>query len=159
MSETICVTITRQEKYRFLVDFGENIPNMISDEPPPLGDNAGPSPERLLGAAIANCLCGSLVFAINKFKGDPGLMCATATCETGRNENNRMRVTQVKVDIVLGTNPDELPHLDRALSQFEEFCTVSQSVRAGIPFAVSVRASDGRLLKSGDIRAVAEPAP
>jgi uncharacterized OsmC-like protein len=71
MSETICVTITRQEKYRFLVDFGENIPNIVSDEPPPLGDKAGPSPQRLLGAAIANCLCGSLVFAVNKFKGDP----------------------------------------------------------------------------------------
>jgi organic hydroperoxide reductase OsmC/OhrA len=159
MSETICVTVTRQEKYRFLVDFGENIPAMVSDEPQPLGDGAGPSPERLLGVAIANCLCSSLLFAINKFKGDPGRVSATATCETGRNENNRVRVTHVTVDIVLGTKPDELPHLDRALSQFEEFCTVSQSVRAGIPFAVSVRASDGRLLKSGDIQSVAEPAP
>ena len=70
-------------------------------------------------------------------------MSATATCETARNENNRLRVTHVKVDIALGAKPEELPHLDRAL----EFCTVSQSVRAGIPFAVSVRASDGRLLK------------
>ena len=68
-------------------------------------------------------------------------MSATATCETGRN------VTHVKVDITLGAKPEELPHLDRALAQFEEFCTVSQSIRAGIPFAVSVRASDGRLLK------------
>ena len=159
MSETICVTITRQKKYRFLVDFGDNISNMVADEPPPLGEGAGPSPERLLGAAIANCLCASLVFAINKFKGDPGRLSATATCETGRNENNRVRVTNVKVDIALGTNPDELPHLDRALSQFEEFCTVSQSVRAGIPLAVSVRASDGRLLKSGDMRSVAGAAP
>lgn len=159
MSETISITITRQENFRFLVDFGENIANMISDQPPPLGDNAGPSPEGLLGAAIANCLCSSLLFAINKFKGDPGRVSATATCETGRNKNNRVRVTQVKVNITLGANPDELPHLDRALAQFEEFCTVSQSVRAGISFAVSVRASDGPLLKSGDIRAAAEPAP
>jgi hypothetical protein len=74
-------------------------------------------------------------------------MSAMATCETGRNENNRLRVTHVKVDIALGAKPEELPHLDRALAQFGEFCTVSQSVRAGIPFAVSVRASDGRLLK------------
>ena len=147
MSETICVTITRQEKYKFLVDFGENIPQAIADEPPPLGNGAGPSAERLLAAAIANCLCASLVFAINKFRGDPGHMSATATCETARNENNRLRVTHVKVDITLGAKPEELPHLDRALAQFEEFCTVSQSVRAGIPFAVSVRASDGRLLK------------
>jgi organic hydroperoxide reductase OsmC/OhrA len=157
MSETICVTITRQEKYRFLVDFGENIPGIVSDEPPPLGDGAGPGPEWLLGAAIANCLCSSLVFAINKFKGDPGRVSATAICETGRNENNRLRIAHIKVDIALSAKPEELPHLDRALAQFEDFCTVSQSVRTGIPFAVSVRASDGRLLKSGDIRSVAEP--
>ena len=147
MSETICVTITRQEKYRFLVDFGENIPSTVADEPPPLGDGAGPSPERLLGAAVANCLCGSLLFAIRKFKGDPGHMSATATCETGRNENNRLRITHVKVDIALGAKAEQLPHLDRALAQFEEFCTVSQSVRAGIPFAVSLRASDGSVIK------------
>jgi organic hydroperoxide reductase OsmC/OhrA len=96
---------------------------------------------------MANCLCASLVFAINKFKGDPGRMCATATCETGRNANNRLRVTHIKVDIALGANPEELPHLDRALTQFEDFCTVSQSVRAGIPFSVSVQAPDGRVLK------------
>ena len=94
-----------------------------------------------------NCLCSSLVFAVNKFKGDPGRMTATATCETGRNENNRLRVTHIQVDIGLGADPDALPHLDRALAQFEEFCTVSQSVRAGIPFAVSVTAPDGRVLK------------
>ena len=40
MSETICVAVTRQEKYRFLVDFGENIPSAVADEPPPLGEGA-----------------------------------------------------------------------------------------------------------------------
>jgi uncharacterized OsmC-like protein len=147
MGEKVCVTVTRQEKYRFLVDFGENLPQTVGDEPPPLGEGAGPSPERLLGAAMANCLCSSLVFAINKFKGDPGRVTATATCETGRNEKNRLRVTGIKVDIALGADPDALPHLDRALAQFEEFCTVSQSVRAGIPFSVSVQGPDGRALK------------
>jgi len=147
MSEKICVTVTRQEKYKFLVDFGGNMPDMVGDEPPPLGDGAGPSPERILGAAVANCLCSSLVFAISKFRGDPGRLTAMATCATGRNEANRLRITHIQVDISLGANPEELPHLDRALAQFEEFCTVSQSVRAGIPFAVSVKAPDGRVLK------------
>ena len=147
MSETICVTITRQEKYKFLVDFGESIPSLVADEAPPLSDGTGSSPEQLLGAAMADCLCGSLLFAINKFKGDPGHLSATATCETGRNENNRLRVTHVNVHIALGANPEELPHLDRALAEFVDFCTVSQRVRAGIPISVSVRAPDGRLLK------------
>jgi uncharacterized OsmC-like protein len=147
MSEKICVTVTRQDKYRFLIDFGPGVPQAVGDEPPPLGDGAGPSPEGLLAAAVANCLCSSLVFAVNKFKGDPGRVTATATCETGRNENNRLRVTHIQVDIALSAKPEELPHLDRALAQFEDFCTVSQSVRAGIPFGVSVRGPDGRALK------------
>ena len=37
--------------------------------------------------------------------------------------------------------------LDRALAQFEDFCTVSRSVRTGIPFTVTVRSPDGRVLK------------
>ncbi len=147
MSDKVCVTVTRQDRYRFLLDFGPGVPQSAADEPPPLGEAAGPSPVQLLGAAVANCLCSSLVFAANKFKGDPGPLTATATCETGRNEMNRIRVTHIDVDIVLGAAPEQLPHLDRALLQFEEFCTVSQSVRAGVPFAVSVRAPDGRVLK------------
>jgi len=34
VSETISVTITRQEKYRFLVDFAESIPILVAHEPP-----------------------------------------------------------------------------------------------------------------------------
>ena len=36
---------------------------------------------------------------------------------------------------------------DRALEQFEDFCTVSQSVRSGIPFDVTVKGMDGAVLK------------
>ncbi len=147
MSEKICVAVTRQDKYRFLIDFGPGIPQTAGDEPPLLGDGAGPSPEQLLRTAVANCLCSSLLFAANNFKGDPGRLTATATCETGRNENNRLRVKHIKIDIALGASPEQLPHLDRALAQFEEFCTVTQSVRAGIPVTVSLQGPDGRGLK------------
>ena len=147
MSETICVTVAREDKYRFLVDFGSGLPELAADEPPPIGAGAGPSPEGLLAAAVANCMCASLLFALNKFKGDPGRMTATATLRTGRNEMNRLRVTHVRLDIALGAPPEALPHLDRALAQFEEFCTVSQSVRAGIPLTVNVLGPDGRTLK------------
>jgi len=147
MTEHVSVTITRQDKYRFLVDFGSGIEKAVTDEPAPLGDGAGPSPQQLLAAAMANCLSASLVFAIAKFKGDPGRLTTTALCETARNEQNRLRVTGMSVTMTLGTAPESLDHLDRALAQFEDFCTVSQSVRAGIPFSVTVKGPDGRLLK------------
>jgi organic hydroperoxide reductase OsmC/OhrA len=147
MTDEVSITITRQDKYRFLVDFGPNIATSVADEPPPLGGGAGPSPQQLLAAAVANCLSASLVFAHGKFKEDPGAVTATAVCQIGRNEKNRLRVIGIEVAITLGVAPQSLGHLDRALAQFEDFCTVSQSVRAGIPLAVTVRSPDGRVLK------------
>src|SRR5690348_3888228 len=147
MSEAISVTILRQDKYRFTVDFGPGLPSTVADEPPPLGGGAGPSPVQLLAAAVANCLSASLVFANAKFKEDPGALKTTATCEITRNERNRLRVTGINVNIELGATPESLVHLDRALAQFEDFCTVTQSVPSGIPVAVSVVTPDGRALK------------
>ncbi|MDI1285825.1 MAG: OsmC family protein [Reyranella sp.] len=149
MDDQVSVTITRQDKYRFLVDFGPGLPTSVADEPAPLGDGSGPSPSQLLAAAIANCLSASLLFAHGKFKEDPGPLKATAVCRFGRNDKNRLRVVGIDVTLTLGVAPEALGHLDRALAQFEEFCTVSQSVKAGIPFTATVMAPDGRLLKSG----------
>ena len=149
MSEDVCVTVTRQDKYRFLVDFGPDIAKTVADEPSPLGEGAGPSPSQLLAAAVANCLSAGLVFAHGKFKEDPGPLTTTAICEIGRNEKNRLRVTGIKVVITLGMAPELLAHLDRALAQFKDFCTVSQSVRTGIPLIVTVRSPDGRALDTG----------
>ena len=74
-------------------------------------------------------------------------MVTTVTCEVGRNEKDMLSVTNIKVAITLGVAPNSIGHLDRALAQFEDFCTVSQSVRTGIPFSVSVKSPDGRILK------------
>jgi len=149
MNDQVSVTITRQDKYRFLVDFGSGMPTSVADEPAPLGDGTGPSPSHLLAAAVANCLAASLLFAHGKFKEDPGRLTATAVCRVGRNDKNRLRVVGIDVTLTLGVAPETLGHLDRALAQFEEFCTVSQSVKAGIPFTAAVVAPDGRVLKSG----------
>jgi uncharacterized OsmC-like protein len=147
MSEAISVTVTRQDRYRFLVDFGPGIEPTVADEPSPIGDGAGPSPTQLLAAAVANCLSSSLVFANAKFKEDPGQLTTIVTCTVARNASKRLRVTAMNVTMTLGVMPEKLSHLERALSQFEDFCTVSQSVRDGIPFTVTVKGPDGRVLK------------
>jgi organic hydroperoxide reductase OsmC/OhrA len=147
VSDEVSVTVTRQDKYQFVVDFGPGIAHTVADEPPPLGDGAGPSPSHLLAAAVANCLSGRFLFAQGKFKEDPGRLTTTTICEIGRNEKNSLRMTGMEVTATLGVAPESLGHLDRALAQFEDFCTVSQSVRSGIPFTVTVRSPDGRVLK------------
>jgi organic hydroperoxide reductase OsmC/OhrA len=119
----------------------------VADEPPPLGEGAGPAPTQLLAASVANCLSSSLVFASARSKEDPGRLVTTVSCEIGRNERNRLRVTGMNITITLGVAPDQLPHFGRALEQFEDFCTVSQSVRNGIPYSLTVKGPDGRVLK------------
>jgi len=146
-SDTTTVTLTRQSGYQFLVDFGDGIPDLLADEPAPLGEAAGPAPNHLLLAAVANCLSASLLFALQKFKQDPGPMKATATAEIGRNEANRLRILGIQVRLELGRPGPELQHLDRVLAQFEEFCTVSMSVRQGIAIGVQVQDSTGALIK------------
>lgn len=149
MSETVSITITQQENYQFLVDFGAAIPALLADEPAPLGAGAGPAPVQMLLAAVANCLSASLLFALRKFKQDPGTITATATCVVDRNEHKRLRVQEIGVKLSLGRPGSELEHLDRILAQFEEFCTVSQSVQAGIPVRVDVEDAQGTPLKEG----------
>lgn len=147
MSSEATVTLTRQSGYQFHIDFGLNTPALFGDESAPLGAGAGPAPNHLLLASVANCLSASLVFALNKFKQDPGQLKATATATMGRNENNRLRIQQIQIHLELEKPGESLDHLDRVLAQFEEFCTVSQSVQQGIGVAVRVSDANGRVLK------------
>jgi uncharacterized OsmC-like protein len=138
------IELTQQADYRFETRFDRaGVPPLVSDEPPPLGGDAGPNPDRLLVAAIANCLCASLLFALRKFKNDAGPMRARGTATVVRNEQKRLRIGRVDVEIHLGVVAAELKQLERALAQFEDFCTVTQSVRAAFPVGVRVLDSAG----------------
>jgi uncharacterized OsmC-like protein len=143
MSEPASVTITQQDNFRFLVDFGAGIPALQTDEPAPLGAGEGPSPDQLLMAAVINCLSASLFFALKKFKQDVGGITTTATARMGRDADKHLRMDEIAVTIRLGKGGGEIEHLDRILSQFEAFCTVTESVRRGIPVAITVEDAQG----------------
>lgn len=147
MSETVTVSLVQDQNFRFAIHFSENMPVLIGDEPPPLGGGTGPSPSQLLAAAVGNCLSDSLLFALRKFKQEPDPIQTTVTATVGRNAGNRLRVQNIIVKLTMGVPSTQLEHLDRVLSQFEEFCTVSQSVRQGIPIEVEVYDSLGSRLK------------
>ena len=135
----IRIELVQQSDYRFEARFDDpRIPMLLTDEVAPLGGNAGPSPVRLLAVAVANCLAASLLFAMRKFKSEPGALRAVATVQMARNPQNRLRVGRITVDLHLGTGASEVPMLDRILGQFEEFCVVTQSVRLAFPVDVRV---------------------
>lgn len=147
MADRVSVTITQQQDYQFLVDFGQALPTLLADEPPPLGQGQGPKPTHMLLAAAANCLSASLLFALRKFKQDPGQITTTATADIGRNDAGRLRVLGIDVTIAFARPAAEIEHVDRILSQFEDFCTVSQSIQSGVPMTVHVTDGTGTTLK------------
>ena len=141
------VTLTQLQNYQFRIDFGSGTPPLIADEPAPLGDGTGPSPVQLLAAAVGNCLSDSLLFALRKFKQQPEPLRTEVSAEVGRNADGRMRVLGMNATLHLGVPASQLEHLDRVLSQFESFCTVTQSVGQGIPITVQVFDATGARLK------------
>ncbi len=147
MSQVPRVFLRQERDFRFAIEFAEDKPPFHGDEPPPLGAGAGPSPSQLLVAAVGNCLSDSLLFALRKFRQSPEPLRTEAEAVIDRNAQNRLRVQRIRVHIRLGVPRSQLEHLDRALAQFEEFCTVSQSVRQGIPVDVEVSDSLGERLK------------
>ena len=142
MSDTIGIELELISGYEFRVRFDkDSIADLKTDLGAPLGQAAGPNPEHLLNAAIANCLSASLVFALSKFKNKVQSVRATASAKVGRNAENRMRVESVQVNIALPGEAGDYAMLDRVLSQFENYCTVTESVREGI--AVDLTVTDG----------------
>ncbi|WP_332743257.1 OsmC family protein [Hydrogenophaga sp.] len=144
---TVSVSLQQQADYRFEINFGENIPRLIADEPAPLGKGEGPAPAQLLAAAVGNCLSDSLLFALRKFKQAPEPLRCEVRAETGRNPEGRLRILGIHATITLGVAASSLEHLDRALAQFEEFCTVTQSVRQAVPVRVTVVDAHGLTLR------------
>lgn len=147
MANSLSIKLTQKADYRFEIDFGAGLETLQADLPPPLGQSDGPSPEHLLAAAVGNCLSASLLFALRKFRQETGHIEAVITCHVDRNEQRQLRVSQLQATLNLGKPAAEFEHLERVLSQFEDFCTVSQSVRQGIPLVITVQDSTGSVLR------------
>jgi uncharacterized OsmC-like protein len=148
-SHSFSVELEQREGFEFVVRFDwPGVPELVLDEPEPLGQRKGPNAARLVGAAVANCLAASLVFCLkNKFRQNPGAVRARATGRLERNEKGRYRIAGIDVLLSLAEKFGDMPHQERCLEQFEEFCIVTESIRRGIPVTVSVRDAAGQTLE------------
>jgi uncharacterized OsmC-like protein len=147
MTNIVKVSLKQEADFRFAIQFAEGMPVVYGDEPPPLGKASGPAPTHFLGAAVGNCLSASLLFALRKFKQNPDPIATEVDVVVDRNAENRLRVVRIDAKLTVGVPAGSLLHLDRVLAQFEEFCTVTQSIRQGIAVEVSVFDSTGAKLK------------
>ncbi len=141
-NKTFNLSIKLLENYLFQIDFGE-FGNFMTDEPEPLGGGEGPNPSQMLGAAVGNCLAASLLFATRKYGDNPSGISATVKGSMERIDK-RWRISTISINLQLTDNTDDLPNIQRALAQFEDFCVVTQSVRKGIEVDVTVTDKNGK---------------
>lgn len=148
---TIRLSIEQEKDYQFRISFeGTDLDTLHTDEPAPLGQGAGPNPALLLLAAVGNCLSASLLFALRKYKNESGLLRATVTAASERNEDGRWRIPRAQVVLHLPEAADSYRSLDRILATFEDFCVVTQSVRQGIEVHAVVEDAHGLRLRARD---------
>lgn len=139
-SERISISVDRIQDMEFRVKFDKPIyQDLMLDEPPPAGNDRAANPTRLLAAAVGGCLSASLLFSALKLRLNIQGMHANVGVEHTRNEQGRLRIGKIDVEIT-PTIADPDPHkLQRCLDMFEDYCTVTQSVRKGIDVAVTVK--------------------
>ena len=131
------VHIESIDSYEFKVKFGkEGLPELIMDEPSPLGKGEHPNAGLLLAAAVGNCLCASLTYCLTRARAEVKGVSADVFTTLGRNERGRLRITSIRIQ--LHPELDDPRKLERCREIFEDFCIVTQSVREGIPVQVEV---------------------
>jgi len=133
------VTVSRREGYAFSAGFDDDTwPLVAMDEPQPLGQGGAPNPTRVLGAAVGACLSSSLLFCLAKARVDVGGLDATVVGTVARNDEGRLRITELRVSLSPSVAAADRDRMQRCVSVFEDFCTVTASVRKGIPVHVEV---------------------
>lgn len=118
----------------------------IDEEHPEEIDMLGPNPARLLGLAILGCLSASFIFCLKKRKFKVDDFHAEAEVTISRNDKGFLRVKKIDVKIEPNiSDPDALKRVKQCLksakdgvSFFEQFCTVTQSIRSGIEVNVNL---------------------
>jgi organic hydroperoxide reductase OsmC/OhrA len=145
------IHLEQREGYQIDVRFDwKRAADLLMDEPPPLGETAGPNASRLLAAAAANCLSASLLYCLSKDDPPDQSLRAEATCILVRNARKRLRIGRLEVRLIAGEALTGSRRFERCKGLFEDFCVVSASIRDGIPIAVEVVDEAGNLLHRSD---------
>lgn len=134
------VEIEQVEGFEYRVRFDNpKHAELVLDEPEPLGHDAGPGATRLLAAAVGHCLSASLLLCARKSRVEMGRMKTRVTTRIARSERGRLRVAGIDVELDPAIAESDLLKAQRCLGLFEDYCTVTQSVRDGFPINVNVK--------------------
>jgi organic hydroperoxide reductase OsmC/OhrA len=141
-TDEFTVRMELQDGYRFLVDFQqEGVPTLLVDEPVPLGAGEGPNAARLLAAAVGNCLSASALYCLRRARVPVHGMRTSVVASLVRNDRGRLRVGALRVQINPQVDAADEGRIQRCLTLFEDYCVVTESVRAGLDVSVDVKAT------------------
>jgi uncharacterized OsmC-like protein len=105
--------------YQFNVDFDvQYIPNLLVDETKPDGEGSGPNPPRLLAAAVGHCMSSSLIYCLRKARITLRNLETTVKTNLFRNENGKLRISSIDVQISLRVNDEDKTRVNRCLKIF-----------------------------------------
>ncbi len=145
------VSIKMEKEKIFRCELGKiKVENLyIDEEHDDEEEMIGPNPSRMLGLAILGCLSASFEFCLKKREFKVKDLEAKAEIKFFRNEKGFWRVKQI--DVILGVkteNPNDInekKRIEQCLKvmqvdtrYFEQFCTVTESVRSGIKVDVKI---------------------
>jgi organic hydroperoxide reductase OsmC/OhrA len=137
--ESIKTKLLLIDGYKFDVDFDvDYLPNLVADEPKPIGEGSGPNAPRLLAAAVGQCMSSSLIYCLKKARIPIRNLETTVKTNLFKNEKGQTRIRSIDVQIELEVNKEAKTRVHRCLTIFEDYCTVTQSIRNGIQVNVKV---------------------
>lgn len=139
MNEKIHAHLRHKAGYRFDISFDElRGVELHMDEPKPVGTSEGPSAAMMLSSAVGHCLASSLMFCMEKSRGNVKDIRADVETSLTRNDKGRWRVAGIKVNMKVDVNDIDKEKLERCKGIFEDFCIVTASVREGVKIDVEV---------------------
>ncbi len=128
------------DHYRFTVRFpGTPLEPRVVDESPPIGAGAGPDPVLQLATTIGHCMSSTLVNTMERSRIRITPVRTRVTVHLGRNARGRKRVTSMEVQIECAPLDEaDRARFDHGVEIFEDYCTVSGSVREGVRIGTRV---------------------
>ena len=104
--------------YKFDVEFDvDYLPNVIADEPPPIGEGSGPNAPRLLAAAMGQCMSSSLIYCLKKARIPIKSLETTVKTNLFKNEKGLTRIKSIDIQIDLEVNEEDKTRLQRCLTR------------------------------------------
>lgn len=139
MNERIHAHFAYKGGYKFEITFDE-LPTarVMSDEPAPTGESAGPSASMMLSSAVGHCLSSSLLFCLEKSRVKTKDLTTDVETVMSKNDKGRWRVKDIKVKMKPTVDAIDENKLERCKGMFQDFCIVSASVREGIKIDVEI---------------------